>query len=132
MTSPGVTRVLVLDDDDGLRVLMRNVLEAAGYDVVAVPSGLHAVVEFGDAVLRGCPFQVVVFDLHNANLSGADCMLLIRRAVGSGTFGLIVSSDRLADEVVFYERFGFNAALPKPFQPAQLLLALDGGVGYDS
>jgi DNA-binding NtrC family response regulator len=56
---PSVPTVLVVDDDDGMRMLCRVNLELAGYQVLEAPTVESAVEQ-----LQAEPVQVVLLDVH--------------------------------------------------------------------
>jgi CheY-like chemotaxis protein len=58
-------RVLVVDDSSDMRALLRDVLEYAGYDVVAVPSGARALAEMNERLP-----DLVITDLLMPGMSG--------------------------------------------------------------
>jgi len=99
--------VLVVDDDDSLRMLCRINLELEGYQVLEAPT-----VETAQQLLRDEDVDVVLLDVH----------------VGSGD-GLSVLSDLDAERVALFtgsfqvdERraAGVGAVLKKPFTIAEL------------
>jgi two-component system, NtrC family, response regulator AtoC len=63
-------RVLIAEDEPGIRSFLAEVLEGAGHDVVAVGDGLVAL-----ATAREEPFDVVLTDLK---MPGCDGMTLVR------------------------------------------------------
>mgnify|MGYP000895690035 CR=1 FL=1 len=65
-------RILVAEDEEGLRTFLAEALEAVGHEVVAVGDGLTAI-----ATLRKEPFDVVLTDLK---MPGADGMTVVRTA----------------------------------------------------
>jgi DNA-binding response OmpR family regulator len=68
-------RLLVVDDDDALRVLYAEELTRAGYEVVAVESGEAAV-----AAAAEQPFALVILDIEMPDLSGIEVLSQLRRA----------------------------------------------------
>ncbi len=73
--SPAPPRLLVVDDDEGLLVLMAEALRAEGYDVATAPSGRAALRE-----LEGRTPDLLVLDLK---LADTDALGLVRR-LGEG------------------------------------------------
>jgi len=70
----GQGRVLVVDDDDGVRRTMARVLRVAGYDVEAAENGAVAL-----SLLGGSRFDVVVSDI---SMPGMDGIRLLREIRG--------------------------------------------------
>jgi CheY-like chemotaxis protein len=68
---PGPVRVLVVDDDAGIRWLIRRILEMAGYAVVAAGDGAAAVRTTVLAMTDPrCAIQLVLTDLDMPGLDG--------------------------------------------------------------
>ena len=67
-----MTRILVVDDEQGVRAFLADALAAAGHDVVEAEDG-----EAAYRALRGGAFDVLVTDLQMPRLDG---MELLRRA----------------------------------------------------
>ncbi|MCA1827944.1 MAG: response regulator [Myxococcales bacterium] len=66
-------RLLVVDDEAGVRSSLRRVLEADGYDVVEAGDGATAL-----TMLQEQAFQVVISDQMMPGLSGVDFLKLVR------------------------------------------------------
>jgi DNA-binding response OmpR family regulator len=60
-------RVLVADDDDGLRQLMRMILRREGFDVIEAMNGLEAL-----ARARDCDPTVILLDVMMPGMDGLD------------------------------------------------------------
>jgi CheY-like chemotaxis protein len=56
-------RILVLDDDEQIRVLFDLILKSWGHDVVCVSSGEEAMLTLGSALLNDEHFDVAILDL---------------------------------------------------------------------
>jgi CheY-like chemotaxis protein len=68
-------RILVVDDDDGLRVLYQMELVQAGYEVVAVESGQAALASVSEQ-----PFALIILDIEMPDMSGIEALSQLRRA----------------------------------------------------
>jgi CheY-like chemotaxis protein len=98
-------RVLLVEDDAGLRVGLSALLAQAGYEVRTAWDGVSALEEIG----LGVP-DLIVSDLHTPRMSGFDLLLLVSRQLPeirliamSGAF----SSKRIREGVTadgFYEK----------------------------
>ncbi len=107
------TRVLVLEDDDGLRTSLRLVLEDGGYDVVEASdaeTGLEAVT--GDGV------DIMLVDLM---LGGMDGFTFIRRARPRTEAPIVVISARDGvEDIVSALEAGADDYVTKPFDVAEV------------
>jgi two-component system chemotaxis response regulator CheY len=66
-------RVLVVDDYDDMREILKVMLEMAGYEVVAVNDGVPAL-----RLLRQESFDLLITDGRMVELSGVDLVRLVR------------------------------------------------------
>lgn len=113
--------VLLVDDDQRARSLLRNRLEGAGYAVVEAPDAEHAIEQF-----RAQPTEAVIADLILPRESGDFLIAWLRsEAPGTGIIAISGAPERLAA----IENGGAGQArfrtLPKPFTTEQLLEALN-------
>lgn len=124
MTGP---RVLVVEDHPLNRKLVRDVLQAAGYEVVEAATG-----EDGLVVAASTPPDLVLMDLQLPGMDGAETLhrlrqgTLDRRVPVVAVTALAMPGDRAtaAEE-------GFDGYIEKPISvralPVQVRSFLDGG-----
>lgn len=121
---PAKATVLLVDDDERTRSVLRQRLEAAGHAVIEAPDAETALQRF-----RGQPVDVVLTDLILPGQSGAELITTLRSEVP--TVGIVAISgapERLAalsDEFAGWAGF---RTLPKPFTTLQLLEAIDAAL----
>jgi len=123
-TSREKLRVLIMDDDDSIRMLAGIMFKQLGYDVVTTPDGEGALTAHAEAIKGGKPFNLVVMDLTiPGGMGGKEA---IRRLREKDTEVLaIVSSGYSHDPVMAqYAQHGFNGVLPKPYARNGLIEAL--------
>ena len=68
-----MSRILVIDDEDVIRMLMFEILESAGHEVVAA-----ATAEMALTLLEDSEFDLVVSDVIMPGLSGLDLLVAVR------------------------------------------------------
>ena len=112
-------RVLIVDDDEGVRTAVTWALEAEGFSVHAVDNGLAAM----DAITERAP-DLVVLDLSLPGLGGLDILRRLRLAEegdGRPHQPIIVLSgrDSETDRIVGLD-LGADDSLVKPFSPGEL------------
>lgn len=107
-------RILVADDDDGVRVGLVANLELEGYQVVEARDGTQAI-----ALLAEQSFDLIVSDVVMPGASGAE-VLSAARQQGLQTPFILVSAFA-SDQVVTQADKGLFAMLHKPFPIEQLL-----------
>lgn len=106
------TRVLVVDDEEGIREVVSRILERLGHDVVTAHSAQQALEILGEA---GTAFSLAVVDRSMPEMDG---VALIQRMEGAwpGVKVLLISGHDPQD-VPFPPHVAF---LHKPFLPDEL------------
>jgi two-component system cell cycle sensor histidine kinase/response regulator CckA len=111
-------RVLVVEDRDVVRDLAREVLEAAGFEVVAVAGGREAL-----EVAQGEPFDLLLTDVVMPEMSGPE--LAVKLRVRHPGLPVLYMSG-YTDDVLSSHELSQNATsfLRKPFGNAELTTAV--------
>ncbi len=111
-------RVLVAEDDPGLRSVLERGLRRSGYVVDAVADGDRAL-----RYLQGYDYELAVLDWRLPGRSGLEVLREVRRR-GSGVPVLLLTArDTTADRVEGLDA-GADDYLVKPFEFAELLARL--------
>ena len=115
---PALLTVLVVDDDEPVRIVERRILEEAGYQVVEACNGLEAI----ELLAQGAVLGLLVADLDMPEIAGDEMVRRIR-AVRPDLKVLYVTGhvDRLMDARPLWEGEAF---LEKPFSGAGLCEAV--------
>src|SRR4051812_38236112 len=109
-------RVLVVDDDPGMRRLCARTLGQEGWDVVVVDGGKAAL----DCVAaRSVPFDCVVSDVNMPEMDGFALIAAIRRHDDDLPV-LLMTGDPSLDGAVRAIETGAVSYLSKPFEPETL------------
>ncbi len=113
-------RVLLMDDEETIRLLGTRLLERMGMQAIAVPDGAAAVNEFARARESGHPFDLLILDLTvPGGMGGKDTIAALRQI--DARVPAIVSSGYSSDPVMAeYQKYGFQAMVPKPYEVAVL------------
>ena len=111
-------RVLVVDDDAGLRAALARALALEGYDVDVAEDGARAVACFED----GDAPDVVVLDVLMPNLDGLGACRRIR-ARSDVPILMLTARDEIGDRIEGLDA-GADDYLGKPFAVAELLARL--------
>src|ERR1700741_2946597 len=107
-------RILVVDDDPGLRELLDGYLRDSGFEVQTVADGEAMREELGRA-----PFDLIVLDLM---LPGDDGLTLCRRLRAHSAVPILMLTARGDEfERVLGLEMGADDYLAKPFSPRELL-----------
>jgi two-component system response regulator MprA len=122
-------RLLVVDDDRGLRDVLRRALTLSGYEVRLAESGSEALSE----VASGVP-DAVVLDIGLPDIDGLDVCRLLRREGNRVPVLMLTARDAVADRIDGLDA-GADDYLVKPFDVDELrarlraLLRRAGGEG---
>jgi CheY-like chemotaxis protein len=110
-------RILVIEDDDRIRALVRQMLEKNGYATVEAVNGLDGM----DALSRG-GIALVVTDLIMPQQSGTETIRQIRQSYP--LLPIIAMSGWSSKDFAPLEdavALGANRVLEKPFRPDELI-----------
>ena len=111
-----IRRVLLVEDDPGMREAIRALLARVGYQVAAVSDGVQAWEMLG----RGPRFAAILVDLYTPRMTGHDLVARVRRTPRlSGVPIIAMSAERRRDVPAA------QAFLEKPFSREQLVSALE-------
>jgi two-component system cell cycle sensor histidine kinase/response regulator CckA len=112
----GTASVLVVDDDDGLRRMMVQVLSRNGYNVVAADSGEEALQRIGE--LDG-DIDLLLSDVVMGELSGPELAQSLQAS--SPTLRVLLTSGTSDESIIAGLVPGTAAFLAKPFRPSALI-----------
>ncbi|MBP1928886.1 PAS domain S-box-containing protein [Methanolinea mesophila] len=113
-------RILVMDDEEAILILLSEMLQTKGFEVVTAEDGKEAIDHYKRAMNEGRPFDVVIMDLTVPGGMGGKETIQVLRELDPG-IRAIVSSGYFTDPVMAdYEKFGFSGVIPKPFPFADL------------
>jgi two-component system, NtrC family, response regulator AtoC len=113
-----VRRVLVVDDEENLRLVLRTLLRRHGYEVETAESGedaLGMVDSFGP--------DVVLTDVRMPKMGGLD-LLSTLKAKGNEATVIVMSAYGNMDQALEAMKAGAYDYVQKPFKPDEIVLAL--------
>ncbi len=113
--------VLVMDDEEPIRILIKKLLEQQQYQVLAASDGESAVAIYRTALAEGKKIGLVILDLTIRGGMGGKETIQQLKAINPNVKAIISSGyshDAIMSDPVAY---GFSAVVPKPFQPEALL-----------
>lgn len=116
--------ILIIDDDDAVRRMLRTVLDRAGHHVLEARDGAEGMRLYA----RADAVDLVITDLYMPGQDGIETIQLLRdqpgdcRILAISGGGAVGAAGPLRDA----ELFGADAALEKPFDRDDLLSAVDG------
>lgn len=109
-------KILVIEDDDEMRELMRMTLANNGYEVVTAPDGVRGY----DTALFLKP-DLIITDIR---MPGADGIHVVRRVRDTDSLAetpILVMTAFGTGSATFSLQLGANAFEPKPIDPQRLL-----------
>ena len=116
----GEGRILVMDDEESIRLMLGEMLRYLGYDVQCVAEGKEALDRYQEAYHAQRPFSAVILDLTvPGGLGGKDIMRQLQEF--DPQVKGIVASGYCNDPVISrYSAFGFHGVVAKPFRLTEL------------
>jgi CheY-like chemotaxis protein len=117
-------KVLLMDDDRYFTLIITEVLRDIGYDVVVAKDGWAALGTYRTHMENGKPFHAVILDIKIKNGIGAGLTLPKLLEIDPGVKAVVSSGNHEDPLMKDYKKFGFKAALPKPYSPYEALLAI--------
>ena len=114
--------ILIIDDDDLIRVLLRSALEAAGYEVTEAANGRQ-----GLALYRYRPTDLVITDIVMPEMNGLDMLLELTREFLHAKVIAISGAGGEKNVLDVAKLLGARQTFRKPFSMPHLL----GAVRYE-
>jgi two-component system, NtrC family, response regulator HydG len=111
-----VSRILVIDDDQGVRETMERMLRGAGYTVQSAGSGQE-----GLTLARGNAFDVILSDMRMPDISGIDVLQKLREGRVDSAF-IVMTGFGTVDTAVAAMKLGAVDFVQKPFFRDELLM----------
>lgn len=112
--SPGKGRILFMDDEEIVRIVVQGMLDHLGYTITLAKDGNEAIACVKDAAEHGEHFDAVIMDLTvPGGMGGKDAVPLLKAIDGS--VKLIATSGYSDDPIMSdYKNYGFAGIIPKP------------------
>lgn len=117
---PGKGKILVMDDEEQIRMLFGRLLTRAGYQVEFATDGAEAVDLYRNAMEAQEPFDALVPDLTIPGGMGGKEALAVLAKVDPKVKAVVTSGYSNDPIMADFTRYGFSAALGKPFKVAEL------------
>jgi len=118
-------RILVVEDQEDLRAILRDLLSASGYEVIEAVDG-------GEGVAKAASERpdLILMDIQMPVLDGYAATRQIKALPGLGAMPIIaVSSFAMKGDEDKARASGCDDYVTKPYSPMQLLLLIRGFLG---
>ena len=118
-------RILIMDDEEQIRELLKTMLTRSGHEVVVSENGEEAIRLYMEATKNNNDFDLVIMDLTIPGGMGGE------KAVGeihkiSAVAKVVVSSGYSSHPIMEnFKDYGFSAAVVKPYQWNDLTTAIN-------
>ena len=114
--------ILIIDDDDHIRVILRSALEVAGYEVTEAANGRQ-----GLALYRYGPMDLAITDIVMPEMNGLDMLLELTREFLHAKVIAISGAGGEKNVLDVAKLLGARQTFQKPFSMPHLL----GAVRYE-
>lgn len=115
------SRILLIEDHDLIRRLLRDTLELAGHTVIEARNGVE-----GLDLFRQAGADLVITDIVMPHKGGLDVVTALREQLPPvPIIAISGAGDSAEDYLDLAYRMGAMKVLLKPFSPAVLLAAID-------
>lgn len=116
----GKGKVLVMDDEETIQVISREMLEYLGYEVSAAMDGAEAIEIYSQKLKDGSPIDIVIMDLTIPGAMGGK--EAVRHILKIDQDARVIVSSGYSDDPVIqnFQEYGFTATISKPYQLTEL------------
>jgi len=123
-----MARILIMDDDDRFRKMLREMLEVAGYEVLEAPDG-----EVGTKLYREDPADLIILDIFMPEKEGIETVIELKRDFPDVKIIAISAGGRMGqlDYLDKAKSLGALKSLAKPFDRQEMLDAIEELLGQD-
>lgn len=111
----GKRKILVVDDEEILRMLITDTLEFEGYTIEEAEDGQE-----GYEMIASTPFDLIILDYMMPRLTGMEVLEKIQPLALNVPIIMLTAKAQQADREMAHH-FGASHFMPKPFSPADLV-----------
>lgn len=112
-------RILIVDDEEGIRYGLKNILERSGYESFEAATGEKAL-----EIIRNSEIDLVLLDIKLKHMSGLDVLTSIR-TISTATQVIIVTGYGTIDSAVAAMQRGACDYILKPIEKKQILHSVE-------
>ena len=122
-------RILVIDDEEVIRVLSEKILTSYGFEVVAAERGEEGIDAYKLALSSPKPFSAVILDLTlGEEMSGRETLRRLKE-IDPDVRAIVCSGHSSEPVMADWARHGFAGALLKPFRAEDLVNTVRKAIG---
>lgn len=109
------TKIMVVDDDPGMRLTLEAIIEDEGYDVVVASDGFQAI-----EIAEETPLDLIFMDIRMPGMNGVDAYKEIKK-VSPGSVVIMMTGFAVEDLIKEALEEGAYAVIYKPFDMGQII-----------
>jgi DNA-binding NtrC family response regulator len=118
LTNPVKARVLVVDDEADLRMLLEHAVAKAGYEVVTASDGEEAI-----SLLVKRKFDIVLLDIQMPNTNGIEVLKYIQKNTPT-TKTIMLTGYADLKHAMEAREFGAQDFISKPYKVEEILYTI--------
>ena len=116
----GTGKILVMDDEEMIRVLATQILRRLGYTAEVAKDGAEAIALYQRALTQDTPFDAVILDLTVPGGMGGKETIEALLHIDPDVRAIVSSGYSQNSILANYQRHGFRAVIAKPYSTAEL------------
>ncbi|MDH4185935.1 MAG: PAS domain S-box protein [Nitrospira sp.] len=126
-------RILVVDDNDTNRLIVREHLSRFGARITEAADGAEALAHLDEAGRQRAPFALVILDYHMPNMNGLDLARAIRTRPDTASLPLVMHSSAMRGETAKQaQALGIANYVYKPISRKRLLASVSSALGQST
>ncbi len=122
-------RILVMDDEDDILDLVKDILENIGFEVLEAHDGQEAINLYKQELNAGRNVDLVILDLTVRGGMGGKKTIKELRKINPEIPAIVSSGYSNAPIMANYREYGFNGVVAKPYKANELILAVQQLLG---
>lgn len=122
-------RILVMDNEEMIRMVSQSMLQALGYDVVCVKDGEEAIQVYQEFMGTDAAFDGVILDMTIPGGMGGEEAVGRLRALDPSLKAIVSSGYSRHAVMAAYQGYGFDGAVAKPYRLKDLSEVLQAVLG---
>jgi len=122
-------RILVMDDEEMIRMVSQSMLQTLGYDVVCVKDGEEAIQVYQGFMGTDAAFDGVILDMTIPGGMGGEEAVGRLRALDPSLKAIVSSGYSRHAVMAAYQGYGFDGVVAKPYRLKDLSEALQAVLG---
>jgi PAS domain S-box-containing protein len=130
-TFVGKGRILIMDDEELIRNVVKELLGRLGYEVETAKDGALAIDIYKKELEAGRPFDAAILDLTvPGGMGGKECLDTLKK-IQPGIKAIVSSGYSNNPVMSNYKRYGFSGVIVKPYRLADLIEVLQNNLQKD-